>query len=309
MFSLWQETRILSATDCVENVLIITAKQGQMCNRLFQFAHLIAFCRDSHTRIANLAFYDYARFFASTDGRLLIVWPPSDYRMRNGFLAASVLKYCSDILNRGHFMHHSIASLLGAASIEFKDNSRNNKEALASLLHHRFVVVNGWGYWNAESLKKHGDEIRLYFTPKDSYVRMAKEIHSKIRLDSDMVVGLHVRRRDYKHFFGGKYCFGDDVYSKVMQEVLAQLPGKNVKFLIASDEPINLENYATLGSKIVWEPREPIIDLMALAYCDYIVGPPSTFSQWASFYGRVPLHMVCDLGQPVDLKNAGVVWG
>jgi hypothetical protein len=35
--------------------------------------------------------------------------------------------------------------------------------------------------------------------------------------------------------------------------------------------------------------------MYALASCDYIVGPPSTFSLWASFYGQVPL---CFLQKP-----------
>jgi hypothetical protein len=39
-------------------------------------------------------------------------------------------------------------------------------------------------------------------------------------------------------------------------------------------------------------PGHFIEDLYALASCDYIIGPPSTFSQWASFYGNVPRYMV-----------------
>jgi hypothetical protein len=31
-------------------------------------------------------------------------------------------------------------------------------------------------------------------------------------------------------------------------------------------------------------------DLYALARCDYIMGPPSTYTQWASFYGNQPLY-------------------
>jgi len=38
-------------------------------------------------------------------------------------------------------------------------------------------------------------------------------------------------------------------------------------------------------------------DIYLLSCCDYIVGPYSSFSQWASFVGQVPLHVV-------DYKNA-----
>ena len=35
-------------------------------------------------------------------------------------------------------------------------------------------------------------------------------------------------------------------------------------------------------------PGTEIGDLYSLAACDYIIGPPSTYTQWASFYGQVP---------------------
>lgn len=33
-------------------------------------------------------------------------------------------------------------------------------------------------------------------------------------------------------------------------------------------------------------------DLYALSRCNYIMGPPSTFTMWASFIGDVPLRIV-----------------
>jgi len=33
-------------------------------------------------------------------------------------------------------------------------------------------------------------------------------------------------------------------------------------------------------------------DLYALAKCDYILGPLSSYSQWASFYGNKPLYQL-----------------
>lgn len=33
-------------------------------------------------------------------------------------------------------------------------------------------------------------------------------------------------------------------------------------------------------------------DLFSLSKADYIIGPPSTFSAWASLYGTVPLYFI-----------------
>jgi hypothetical protein len=42
-------------------------------------------------------------------------------------------------------------------------------------------------------------------------------------------------------------------------------------------------------------------DLYAFAGCDLLVGPPSTFTAWAAFYGEVPLLHVEDPRAPLSL--------
>ena len=44
-------------------------------------------------------------------------------------------------------------------------------------------------------------------------------------------------------------------------------------------------------------------DLHTLAACDYLIGPPSTFSQWASFSGNTPLLHLEGVGEHVDLER------
>ena len=46
-------------------------------------------------------------------------------------------------------------------------------------------------------------------------------------------------------------------------------------------------------------------DLHLMSRCEFIIGPPSTFSLWASFMGQVPLCIVRDARQPPDLAGAG----
>jgi hypothetical protein len=41
-------------------------------------------------------------------------------------------------------------------------------------------------------------------------------------------------------------------------------------------------------------------DLYALARCDYIMGPPSTYTQWASFYGNRPMLSLDGGDQRID---------
>lgn len=47
-----------------------------------------------------------------------------------------------------------------------------------------------------------------------------------------------------------------------------------------------------LGNSLLLKKLFIIEDMYSLAECDYIIGPPSTYTMWASFYGEVPLYMV-----------------
>jgi hypothetical protein len=49
-------------------------------------------------------------------------------------------------------------------------------------------------------------------------------------------------------------------------------------------------------------------DLHALARCDYIFGPQSTFPQWASFYGNKPLLLLKDANDRLERAKFRVSW-
>jgi hypothetical protein len=50
-------------------------------------------------------------------------------------------------------------------------------------------------------------------------------------------------------------------------------------------------------------PGHVVQDMYALARCDYLLGPPSTFTIWSSFYGRVPLCHVESPDQELALAS------
>jgi len=47
----------------------------------------------------------------------------------------------------------------------------------------------------------------------------------------------------------------------------------------------------------------PVSDIFALSDCDYILGPKSTFTQWASFYGARPLLHLQGSDQVVKIEE------
>jgi hypothetical protein len=286
-----------------KHMLVIAATSGQLCNRLFQFAHFMAFCQKRNLRIVNLAFTDYAQYFDATDKKLLISFPLSNCTVRYSYLRTAMHKL---LRKSAAIMEFSMARFPGITSIQFYDEPLNCAERLELRLNHRLIFISGWNFRNYPEVEQYADDIRRYFLPKRQYIDQAKQICNAIRKDSDVIIGLHIRRGDYKIHLGGKYYFEDEVYIRIIQALIAQFPGKKVKVLIASNDPLNMASFSCVSDNIIWNEREPIVDLMALAHCDYIVGPPSTFSAWASFYGKVPLLTVEEPQQVIDLNNASI---
>ena len=136
------------------------------------------------------------------------------------------------------------------------------------------------------------------FEPEEKVIHKVNYYFDKYK---GITIGVHVRRGDYKDYLDGKYFFSDEVYLDAITQVrkLFSYGNGNVRFLICSNEPFNVpQNYGDIFSI---DNTDGMIDLYALSCCDYIIGPPSSYSQWASFYGNVPLCMLLD--ENIDINK------
>ena len=178
-------------------------------------------------------------------------------------------------------------------------------EAKAFFLNSHATGINlfhCWPYLDLESLYKQQNRVRDIIKPKEEYLEIGKCRISEIRrMNKDVtIVGVHVRRNDYKDFLGGFYYFDLDVYRKRMEEMSRIVDG-NVLFLVFSDESIDKDLLSQKGAhyRILFSKNPAMVDLVMMGMCDYIIGPPSTFSGWASFWGNVPKHIMLN-------ENAGI---
>lgn len=129
-------------------------------------------------------------------------------------------------------------------------------------------------------------QIQALFLPNDYIRQPIDEVFMDVKKRGDKIIGVHLRREDYKTAYGGKYYYSDDVFWGYMRQMQVFLPG--CKFYISSNEKIS-PSYKTLFPIIDLPVSCTVGDLYALSQSDYIIGPPSTFNCWASFIGGVPL--------------------
>jgi hypothetical protein len=157
------------------------------------------------------------------------------------------------------------------------------------------IFITGFLFRTPDNFRKHSDKIRSLFKFDSSTQFLAEQVIGGLKSTPDAkIVGIHVRRGDYLSWKNGEFFFDNETYASAMRQMQSNLTCLNVPtaFLIVTNDLKSIHKHAFDGLPYFLSNNSEIIDLCLLSKCDYIIGPPSTFSSWASFYGKVPyLHL------------------
>jgi hypothetical protein len=252
--------------------VLVARPAGQLANRLFQYAHVVAAAADHGFTTAFPGLGSDADRFPAFARDALCRYPaprrPLSPRLRPALARAAPLALR---LPRAHDTD-------AAGALDLDHPSRRPR------------VIAGWGVRAYGAFERQAGELRRVFAPDDASRAAAEAAVSRARAHAATVVGIHRRRGDYAGWQGGRYFYDDDEYAAVMRGV-ADLLG-DVAFVVCSDEAVPDGAFGDLA--VFPGPGAPVPDLTALSLCDRIAGPPSTFSAWASFAGEVPRHEIVD---------------
>lgn len=261
-------------------MIVIVDKVGQLGNRLFHFAHFIAFAETYGVRVANPGFDDFARYFPVFSDDVLCRFPtvrsPIPVTERTSRLAFSVFERVA----------RSPRRLVPVVSLGPGETCDLRSASFRRQAERPLLLVSGWQFRDSESFSEHAELLRRLFTPSGRHRAAADRVVLAARR-GDVLVGVHIRHQDYATYAGGRHFHPLDAYARMMDRLGALFDGRDVRLLVCSDDPANPA--ALAGGQVTPGPGHLVEDLYALAQCDYIVGPPSTYSAWASFYGKVPL--------------------
>lgn len=161
----------------------------------------------------------------------------------------------------------------------------------------RLGFIKGWKSYSVEdskrlwNIKEVNDKIKFIFRPNNDIIEKVERLfNSRFNRKTDIIVGVHIRKGDYKTFCEGQYYYSDDVYIRFMRHIQKNFLDK-VRFFCATNEFLPSAIVDEFSPLVISEANAAE-DLYGLSICDYLIGPPSTFSQWASFWGRVPLFVI-----------------
>lgn len=133
-------------------------------------------------------------------------------------------------------------------------------------------------------------QLQQIFRPKDDIMQKAETMIFNLRQQCDIVVGVHIRRGDYATWNDGRFFFELGEYHQFMRRIQQCYSDQKVGFFISSNEDFSVDIFEGCTCKRFGkEPSGAILDLYTLSLCNYIIGPFSSYSRWASFIGEVPL--------------------
>jgi hypothetical protein len=308
-----------------DKLLIVGLRCGRLGNRIVLFANLIAYAAEHGYRLVNVTFHSYASFFETTRRDVFCRYPAAK---RASWL--DVVPGVGGAIRKTRIFYHAVRGLsvlneklpvFGKKVVTLHDGESavtlhergggliillETPEVRSQIEDARVVFVYGFLFRAPELVQKHAEKIRAYFQPIEKYRQASRQAVDRLRQHADVVVGVHIRRGDYSGWARGKYFFPVSRYATWMHELAEQFPGRKVSFLVCSNEPRTAQEFA--GLSVGFAPGAPVEDLYALAGCDYVMGPVSSFTQWASFYAGKPLIHLRDSKDRIEREKFRVCY-
>lgn len=261
-------------------MIIVLVKSGQMCNQLLTLASAISlgleYGHDVYCPLIDLELKEIYKFKPYDGCKIKII-------TKRPWWAKSIefLEKCAKKINFP----------IKGCSIEDIKKSCNEKK----------LLLLDWNLIDEEVVNKWLPELKKIIKFSDDIENNAYKILKKSIKKDRISVGVHIRRGDYAQFNSGIWFYSDGDYCKWMNQIQNQI--SNVDFYISSNENININNFNKINAPITLLNGSPVEDLCCLSKCKYIMGPPSTYSWWASIVGHSRRWTIIDKTETCNLDN------
>lgn len=270
--------------------MIFVHDKGRLCNNILQYAHLYAWGREHNRKTMSMRFaYKYPYF--------KICKTPY-----HNFFCYVVAKYA--------------AKLKLIPVVHFDDENASTTEQEQIMLNKRYVVATGWyARWYDLFLKYKSEILKLFaFLPEveEAAQRTLNALPdtpqpSALNPQPSIRLGVHIRRGDYKTWQNGQFYFTDEEYVRVIKSFLKNIAPNARIYICGNDPTLNKEYYrkelSSLPVSLTFPDGNPGEDLCLLSHCDYLIGPPSTFTLVASMYHDTPLCWLSDTSRPITAAS------
>lgn len=277
--------------------------QAGLGNQLFVYAHMLAFAMAHRVRLLNPSFREHAAYFVKGTAGQLGGWRP---------------RWSPVPLRRQVAQAEHLCRSAGETSGTWADARRRrildigwdrflplgDPVFLALAARRGMLVCQGFQFRDEPNFSACADAVRAEFRLAEPYRLNVDGVLQAARRGSDVLIGVHVRGGDYARHLGGRYLYPVARYAEMMRHVAGLVPGRRVRFLVTSGEKPDPAVFT--GLDVCFSTGQRVEDLYALAGCDYLFGPPSAYSMWASYWGGARLYRMADPGRLPSLDDFSI---
>lgn len=270
----------------MHRTLVFCRENAQLGNRLMVYAHLLAAARERDWELINPTFEPYADLFVGTKSR------PHGRSMLAVRSAWQVGKVLAPL---------SCGRLARARARRTIEVDLQATVLAAEARQARWLLLQGFRIHCPQWVAHQAAGLRQFFMPIETQRQPAETLITQQRQRADVVVGVHIRQGDYAAHLGGRYFYDTTQYAALMRRMQQMLAPRTVAFVLCTHVPLMNTPFADF----TWVPGpgQVLADLHTLSLCDYILGPPSSFSAWAAFHGATRLLRVTSAAQEFTLDD------
>lgn|GEM_PF-3800075 len=261
---------------------LIYDNNGQTCNRFWGYLDSVAWAILNKKKVYILYWNPNIKYYNRLRNSPYVSFPLYKEWLAKRFGDKKAQQYVYWIIDNifFHWLFANISSILGVVEI-----------------------VRGWLTRNkTDNHLQVGQFVYDQFLPNEDIIAEVNTSFFEIKKEVDIVVGVHIRKGDYKEWHDGKYYYNDDMYEMLMTQMERLLSPRKVKFFLSTNGQVS-ETITSKHATFRIENGIMAHDLYGLSKCDYIMGPPSTFSKWAALTGHVPLYHIYDVKKNLALSD------
>jgi hypothetical protein len=148
------------------------------------------------------------------------------------------------------------------------------------------LFVKGWWEGGTDSFRKKKFKIHYKINFERIFFRFQQNpLDTSKIIVSGKILGVHIRRGDYRVFKNGKYFYEDDTYIDYIRIVQQYDPEYKTILIFSNEiESVNMDSFNF--DNIYFVQGNEFEDYFVMAHCDLLIGPPSTFTHWANYIGK-----------------------
>lgn len=268
-------------------MILIIADTGQLGNKLLLLSNSLSTAIKNNDRLITYSFNEYEKYFNIYNSNKII---KSRTKLLNNKIIKKIMIKILNILYEKSIRHLPLNIKLIKKDTDIKQYDKKNK----------YIIID-WTYRDIENLLLFKSEINKIISIESEYKKNIDTEIEECKKNYDILIGVHIRRGDYKEWMDGKYYFSFEQYNKVLNEINNLYIDKEVLFILVSNEQISKKFFKGINIKI--NEGRFIEDLYLLSKCDFIVGPLSTFNRWSSFMGNTPLLTIEDINSKITRND------